>query len=71
MTGLWTNYGEGMHLHNFSPLIQRETIFIIPCLPPLIKKTFQKRSFKKKEESFSHRKATSVLYDLNLRLEVK
>ena len=71
LTCLGINYGEGMHLHNFSPLLQRETTFITPCLPPLSKKPLQKRSIQKKEETFSHRIATSILYDLNLRLEVK
>ena len=71
LPGLGINYGEAMHLHNFSPVLQRETTFITPCLPPLTKKPLQKRSFKKKEEALSHRIATSILYDLNLRLEVK
>ena len=70
MTGLGINYGEGMHLYYLSSLLQRETTFITPCLPPLTKKPLQKRSIKK-EDSFSHRIATSILYDLNLRLEVK
>ena len=69
LPGLGINYGEGMHLYNFSPLLQRETIFITPCLPPLTKKL--KEVFSKKEEALSHRIATSILYDLNLRLEVK
>ena len=30
-----------------------------------------KEVYSKKEETFSHRTATSILYDLNLRLEVK
>ena len=71
LPGLGINYGKGMHLHNFSPLLQRETTFITPCLPPLTKKFLQKRSFSKKEEALSHRIATSILYDLNLRLDVK
>ena len=72
LPGLGINYGEGMHLHNFSPLLQRETTFITPCLPPLTKKPLQKRSFqKKKEEALSHRIATSILFYLNRRLEVK
>ena len=71
MTGLGINYGEGMHLHNFSPLLQRETTFITPCLPPLTKKPPPKEVYSKKEETFSHRIATSILYDLNMRLEVK
>ena len=65
------NYGEGMHLHNFSSLLQRETTFITPCLPPLTKYPLQKRFFSKKEEALSHRIASFILYDLNLRLEVK
>ena len=71
MTGLGINYGKGKHIHNFSPLLQRETTFITPCLPPLTKKPLQKRSIQKKEETFSHSIATSILYDLNLSLEVK
>ena len=69
MTGLWINNDEGMHLHNFSPLLQRETTVITPCLPPLTKTP--KEVYSKKEETFSHRIATSILYDINLRLEVK
>ena len=71
LPGLGINYGEGVHLHNFSPLLQRETTSITPCLPPLTKKPLQKRSFQKKEEALSHRIATSILYDLNLRFGVK
>ena len=70
LPGLGINYGEGMHRHNFSPLLQRETTFITQCLPPLTKKPLQKSSTKK-EEALSHRIATSILYDLNMRLEVK
>ena len=71
MTGLGINYGEGMHLHNFSPLLQRDTTFITPCLPPLTKNPLQKRSILKKEDTFSNRIATSILDDLNLKLEIK
>ena len=70
LPGLRINYGEGMHRHNFSRLLQRETTFITPCLPPLTKKPLQKSSLKK-EEALSHRIATSIPYDLYLRLEVK
>ena len=70
LPGLGIDYGEGMHRHNFSPLLQRETTFITPSLPSLTKKPLQKSSLKK-EEALSHRIPTSILYDLNMRLEVK
>ena len=71
MTGLRINYGEGMHLHIFSPLLQRKTTFITPCLPPLTKKPSKSGIFKKKEETFSHRIELLDFIHLNLRLEVK
>ena len=37
----------------------------------LDKQTPPKEVFSKKEEALSHRIATSILHDLNLRLEVK
>ena len=37
----------------------------------LDKETPPKENFPKKEEALSHRIATSIFYDLNLRLEVK
>ena len=37
----------------------------------LDKETPPKENFLKKEEALSHRIATSIFYDLNLRLEVK
>ena len=45
-------YSEGMHIHNFSPLLQRETIFITPCLSHLTKKPLQKRSIQKRKKLF-------------------
>ena len=55
----------------FHHFYKGKTTFITPCLPSLTKKPLQKRSIQKKEETFSFRIATSILYDLNLRLEVK
>ena len=69
MTGLGINYGEGMYLHNFA-LTKGNNFyyFIFACLD---KEAPPKEVYSKKEETVSHRIATSILYDLNLRLEVK
>ena len=72
LPGLGINYGEVVHLHNFSPLLQREgNNFYYSMFASLDKETPPKEVFSKKEEALSHRIATSILYDLNLRLEVK
>ena len=48
----------------FSPLLQRETSFITPFFPSLDKEAPPKEVYSKKEETFCHRIATSILYDL-------
>ena len=45
--------------------------FYYSMFASLDKETPPKEVFSKKEEGLSHRIATSILYDLNLRLEVK
>ena len=45
--------------------------FYYSMFASLDKETSPKEVFSKKEKALSHRIATSILYDLNLRLEVK
>ena len=45
--------------------------FYYSMFASLDKETPPKEVFSKKQEALSHRIATSILYDLNLRLEVK
>ena len=71
MTGLGIKYGEGMHLHNFFTASTKGNNFYYSMFASLDKETSPKEVYSKEEETFSHRIAISILYDLNMRLEVK
>ena len=71
MTGLGINYVEGMRIHNFFTAFTKGNIIYYSIFASLDKEAPPKEVYSKKEETFCHRTATSILYDLNLRLEVK
>ena len=71
MTGLGINYVEGMHIHNFFTAVTKGNIIYYSIFASLDKEAPPKEVYSKKEEMFCHRIAISILYDLNLRLEVK